>query len=208
MPRTLFLICAQLQTGKNEFGEVLRKAVCGTQLAFSNPVKEAAIALLGMPSAVAYGGEAERRSWKRYCKNRETCPNATHEACTDAREWLQWVGTELGRAQIHPAVWIHRLMERAPGFLGDVIVTDARFKNELGLDDHPGIEAANDVLERPYRIVKIRIKRPGHQNELGHASEKEQTEIPDSEFDEVVVNDGTLKDLESKAKNIARKYLA
>jgi hypothetical protein len=205
--KTLFLISAQLQSGKDAFGEVLRKAVCGTKLAFADPVKEVAIAMLGMPSRVAHGGEAERRAWKRYCKDRATCPNATHEACTDAREWLQWVGTELGRQQIHPEVWIHRLMERAPGFAGDVIVADARFKNELGMTPG-GIEKANNELERPYRIVKIRIRRPGFENDDQHASEKEQTEIPDEAFDEIVENDGDLRQLEAKAKLIAKKYLA
>ena len=163
--------------------------------------------MLGMPAHIAYGGEAERRAWKRYCRDRDACTNDTHDACTDARQWLQWIGTELGRLQIHPEVWIHRLMERAPRFAGDVVVADARFKNELGMTPG-GIEKANNELEHPYRVVKIRIKRPGFENDDQHASEKEQTEIPDEAFDEVVENDGNLKQLEAKAKLIAKKYLA
>lgn len=208
--KTMFLVSAQLQSGKDQFGEALRKEVLGVGLAFAQPVKEVAIAMLGMPARVAYGGEVERRAWKRYCKDKASCPNATHDACTDAREWLQWIGTELGRVQIDPDVWAHRLLERAPGFAGDVVVTDARFKNELDTPGSvtPGLGYGNTHLERPFRLVKIRLKRPGHENDIEHASEKEQTEIPDSAFDEVVVNDGTLQDLESKAKVIARKYLA
>ena len=208
----MFLISAQLQSGKDAFGEALRKAICATAVAFASPVKEVAIAMLGMPAAVAYGGEKVRRAWKRYCKDRATCPNKTHDACTDAREWLQWIGTELGRGQIHHDVWVHRLMERAPNFAGHIVVTDARFWNELSIDGAPnptpGLGAANDALPLSFRLVKIRLKRPGHENDSSHASEKEQTEIPDSAFDEIVVNNGTLQDLESSAKLIARKYLA
>lgn len=209
--KTIFLISAQLQSGKDAFGESLRKSALGTRLAFADPVKEVAIALLGMPSQVAYGGEAERRAWKRYCKDKAACKNANHDACTDAREWLQWIGTELGRDQIHHDVWVHRLMERAPGFAGHVVVTDARFKNELAVPDwtgSPGMKAANEALKRPYSLVKIRLKRPGNENDIAHRSESEQLSIPDEMFDEVVVNDGTLQELEAKAKNIARKYLA
>jgi hypothetical protein len=60
-------------------------------MSFAQPVKEIAIAL-GMPSNVAYGGEAERRAWKKYLKALDK------EA--DGREWLQWIGTEFGRDQI------------------------------------------------------------------------------------------------------------
>jgi hypothetical protein len=209
MAKILFLVSAQLQSGKDAFGAALRHEVMGVNLAFAQPVKEVAIAMLGMPGEVAYGGEAVRRAWKRYCKDRSTCPNETHDACTDAREWLQWIGTELGRDQVHHDVWVHRLMERAPVHAGHVVVTDARFENELGLDGPtPGLAFHNLELKNPYRVVKIRLKRPGHENDLPHRSEKEQLGIPDSEFDEVVVNDKDLKDLESKAKLIARKYLA
>ena len=205
-PRVMFLISAQLQSGKDVFGAALAKLFCAVTLALASPVKEVAIAMLGMPSAVAYGGEKERRAWKRYCKDRGTCPNKTHNACTDAREWLQWVGTELGRVQIHEDVWVDRLFENAPTFSGSVVITDARFKNELGLTNTIG--QLNKLLKRPYKIVTIRIKRPGHENQLEHASEKEQTEIPDSVFDEVVENSGTRQELESKALVIAMKYIA
>lgn len=205
--KIMFLISAQLQSGKDLFGSTLAKAANATTIALASPVKEVAISMFGMPSRVAYGGEAERRAWKRYCLKRGDCPNPTHEACSDAREILQWIGTECGRLQVSQDVWIHRLFERAPLFAGRaVIVTDARFKNELGMTD--ALDKANAALELPFRFVKIRLRRPGHENSLGHASESEQLEIPDAFFDEVVINDGTKQDLESRARIIAKKYLA
>ena len=41
----MFLISAQLQSGKDAFGEALRKSICATAVAFASPVTEVAIAL-------------------------------------------------------------------------------------------------------------------------------------------------------------------
>jgi len=185
--KTVFLICGQLQSGKDTFGQLLAKAGGGITIAIADPIKEVAISMLGMPSAVAYGGEKERRSWTRYGK--------------DAREWLQWIGTELGRAQIAQEVWLDRLVERIePRCMKAFVVTDARLGFEL--------EKIGPKLGERYRTVKIRIRRPGAENKLEHQTESEQQEIPDSVFDEVVVNKGTLQDLEQQALDIAKKYLA
>jgi len=202
--RTMFLVSAQMQSGKDAFGSALCKAVGGVTAALASPVKEAAIAMVGMPSAVAYGGQEERLAWKRYCIDPGTCPNGEHSECSDAREWLQHIGTEIGRMQIHPDLWIHRLFERVPVFSCDVVVTDARFPNEMGLG--VALAFANASVGNLYKFVRVRIKRPSHVNADTHLSESAQLEIPDSVFDEVVVNDGTIGELEAKAKAVALRH--
>jgi hypothetical protein len=198
---TVFLVSAQLQSGKDTFSDALVRKTLGQKLAFADPVKEVAISMLGMPSVVAYGGEAERRAWTRYGK--------------DARQWLQWIGTELGRQQIHQDVWLHRLNERLEQrSCRSFVVSDARFKNEL--IDFPDDEwITRSIVHmsvqgpgRPCRFVLVRIKRPGNPTvDLSHVSETEQTEIPDASFDEIVVNDGTPEELAAKAQLIAEKWL-
>lgn len=138
---------------------------------------------------------------------------------------LQRLGTEWGRDNF-PNTWVnyavrvyHRLQNgdcyydqksglRTTSFVGegaspyhssswmrskrDVVISDARFKNELA-----GIKAAGGKV--------IRVKRPGVEAPAWqHASETEQMEIPDSEFDYIVVNDGTLEDLAGKVDALAR----
>jgi len=213
--KLLVLISAQMQAGKNEFAATLAKELGFYTLAFANPVKEVAIAMLGMPSAVAYGGETERRAWKRYCHDRKNCKNETHDACSDARQWLQWVGTEGGRDAIHPDVWIHRLLERAarscaPGYVLD----DGRFDNELffAYDSDEKLQELAVFIGANYpnvfEPVRIRVKRPGHENTDTHASEAAQLEIPDDKFEHVIVNDGDLAKLRSEAGRVAKLYVA
>jgi hypothetical protein len=75
----------------------------------------------------------------------------------------------------------------------NVVIPDSRFKNELALIQRAGGKT-------------IRIKRPGVEVPAWqHASETEQMEIPDSEFDYIVVNDGTLDDLALKVQAMIEK---
>lgn len=183
--KTIFLISAQMQSGKDTFGDCLLKQTSGMKLAFADPVKEIAILALDMPGYVAYGGEAERRAWTKYEK--------------DARQWLQWIGSECGRQQIDPDIWVDRMVDRIRALSSSVfVITDARFKNEIfGL---------SDKLGEDYRVVKIRLRRPGKENDDPHPSEAEQMSIPDSDFDEVVVNQGTIQELEAEAARLATRH--
>ncbi len=127
---------------------------------------------------------------------------------------LQLLGTEYGR-HCFPNIWVNyalRVHEKLQ--IGDcyydqreglrwtssvegvmtpkksVVISDTRFKNELTL-----IQAAGGKV--------IRIKRPGVEVPAWqHASETEQMEIPDDEFDYVLDNDGTLDDLEGKVREL------
>jgi len=192
---TIFLVSAQLQCGKNAFGEALAAATDSQCLSFADPLKEIAIQL-GMPRKIAYGSEAERRGWTKYLK-------AKGEA-VDARVWLQWIGTEFGRDQVATNLWVELLLEKAwrsPEC--SVVVTDARFKNEL-LDIHR-IAARMGVT---FRFVRIRIKRPGQESSETHQSETEQLSISDLCFEHVVVNDGTLEELVQRARDLALRYVS
>lgn len=178
LKKTIFLIVAQQEAGKDAFGNFLCARAGAERLAFADPVKEAAITMLGMPRSVAYGGEAERRSWSRYGR--------------DARQWLRWIGTELGRQQIDENIWIDRLVEKVKQ--PTTVITDGRFKNEAF--------TLQNRLGPDYRVILIRLVRPEFTNEEQHASEAEQLEIPDDQFDFVIINDGSLEQLEAAAQNL------
>lgn len=185
----LVLIFGNAQHGKNALGAALaaawREQLARVELmAFADPVKRAAMALLGMPREVAYGGEEERRAWKRWGR--------------DGREWLQWVGTEVGRNLVDRDLWVHRLVDRALASpAGVVIVTDGRFANELEI---PREHAGPDL-----RVTAIRIRRPSVEVDCSHPSEGELRAIHDVRFDWVVNNTGTLEELRDLARDMANR---
>lgn len=84
-----------------------------------------------------------------------------------------------------PTVWVRSKK--------NVVVSDTRFKNELR-------------IIRAYGGKAIRITRPGVEAPAwAHPSETEQMEIPDSEFDYILRNDGSLDDLLAKTHEMAAK---
>jgi hypothetical protein len=186
MNKLVFLISGQKQTGKDTVGENISRVLIAKTHQLARPVKEIAQILLEMPDSVAFGGEKERRAWKKYGR--------------DGREWLQVLGTEIGREMVHPLVWIDLLrgkVSRSPNTTH--VVTDVRFANELAMFD--GVENVH--------VVKIRVTRPSLDSQDGHPSETAQLLLFDDVFDEVVVNEGTLEELMTKVEAIARgRYTA
>ncbi len=129
---------------------------------------------------------------------------------------LQRLGTEWGR-DCYYNVWVEYAMRTAQQLLVDpddgsvphynrrdglsykplgpwgmskgVAIPDVRFRNEVD-----GIRAAGG------KVVRLRRPGAGLQGSAGmHASEVEQGGIPDSAFDYIIENDGTLDELRAKA---------
>jgi len=184
--------------GKDTFADALARRLEGSgrgmalRCAFADPLKEAARHLIGIPSCVSYGRAAVKEHTFFYAKT--------------ARHWLQWLGTEIGRMQIHPDVWVHRLADR--GLEADsryVVVSDGRFENErIGLREY---------LAGRGQVFNVLIHRPSagipcgpdvHQSEAEVAAMRTQALLyPGSLFHAVVANTGTLADLDREAERVA-----
>lgn len=103
---------------------------------------------------------------------------------------LQLLGTEGGRDVIHPNIWVNAT-------LGDlkeddhIIVTDVRFPNEV-----------EGIKRKGGKVIKI--IRPSVVSTSTHPSETSLNNYTD--WDYVIVNDGTLEDLEAKVKEMLTKF--
>lgn len=103
---------------------------------------------------------------------------------------LQYFGTEIGRDMLGQNFWVNATFQyynKDDHF----IVPDMRFSNEL-----EAIKSRGGLL--------IRIERPGLDLLDQHPSETSLNEYKD--WNEVIVNDGTLEDLREKVKEIVKKY--
>lgn len=99
------------------------------------------------------------------------------------RYLAQTVGTEWGREVIDPDLWIKAVLnDKRPDML---VIDDVRFPNE-----YEAIRAEGGQVWRVYR--------PGRAPTNGHPSEGL---LEDREFDEVIVNDGSLFALATKVRN-------
>ena len=107
------------------------------------------------------------------------------ELGVSARHMMQTLGTEWGRACIHPDFWVmiaraktQRIMNKG----GSVAIDDVRFPNEAAMVFELGGEL-------------WRIDRPGITYDGDHSSEGGLEDITP---DRVIVNDGTIAQLKEK----------
>jgi hypothetical protein len=106
------------------------------------------------------------------------------------------IGTGLGRGY-NNSIWLenfdHRLKKIIDkGCCDAVIITDVRFRNEF---DH--VKKHNFFTIRLLRETETVVN---HQSDLG------QTEILDSEFDLVINNNKSLKELKEIVKDMAENW--
>jgi len=74
---------------------------------------------------------------------------------------LQYLGTEFGRGEIDPEIWVKIASSKCDGFFSEMSNTlmqnrvavfgDTRFKNELEMSKH---------FFRPYEVLRIRLEAP------------------------------------------------
>lgn len=99
---------------------------------------------------------------------------------------LQELGA-IGRG-IHEDIWISCLLNRInESEINRVVVSDLRFSNEID-----AIRSRGGVICKVSRPGTKKTKASAHISEAGQAS------IPDSAFDTIIVNDGTIDDLRCK----------
>lgn len=107
------------------------------------------------------------------------------ELGVSARHMMQTLGTEWGRACIHPDFWVMIARAKAERILADgrsVVIDDVRFPNEAAMIRELGGEL-------------WRIERPSIAYDGDHESEGGLEDITP---DRVIVNDGTLVQLKEK----------
>ncbi len=211
-------ILGKSHSGKDTVGAMLLDAQKskGKTLAFADKLKRVVAEVFGIPIDELYTDEGKDKETpydRLMCPEcasveidevslADTEPLASCKVCgtTGAlsvfkskwtrRTVCQYIGTE-GFRKVFDEVWAQYGMKVARAYLVDhdqhiVIFTDCRFKTEAN-----AIWAAGGEVWR--------IKRPETDKvEVGikqHKSETEQEDIPDSQCQAVIVNDGTLENL-------------
>lgn len=106
------------------------------------------------------------------------------------RYLMQTIGTEWGRRLIHPDIWVNTTFNSYHRRC-NWIITDVRFYNE--------VKAIRDREGLLFKVINPKIE-----SNDSHASENGLNGF--NEYDEIIVNDGSLQDLLKKVKQICKKY--
>lgn len=107
---------------------------------------------------------------------------------------LQIYGTEIFRKRVDDNWWVHQMKKRVLSSSSDVIIiTDTRFPNEI-----------TEMFDDNYETITVRIERNINTKKYmaSHASE---TSLDNwKEWNYIVENNGTLRDLMSSAKTVVK----
>jgi hypothetical protein len=133
--------------------------------------------------------------WSHFVSDHQDIQDRPGQTAVTVRRILQWWGTEYRRSQdsdYWTKAWGHKI-EQLDLENMHVLIDDVRFLNELRVIKlHGGL------------IVKI--ERPGFDGANNHASETSLDEYHD--WDEVLLNDGTLEEFEEKVEQLAEQLMA
>jgi dephospho-CoA kinase len=102
------------------------------------------------------------------------------------RMMMQTLGTEWGRKLVNPHIWVMMAHQRLMNAKQTLVITDVRFNNEADW-----VRSMNGVI--------IHVDNPRIDPVSGHSSEKG---VERKENDIVLLNDGTLEDLQLKVREI------
>lgn len=142
---------------------------------FAGKLKQIATILTGIP--------IEKFEDQEFKKTEMDDVWAVNRMPITVRQFLQRLGTEAIRDNLHPNAWVNALLADYKG--DNWIITDLRFPNEFA------------ALKRKDALL-IRVVRPG----LEYANHISETALDSYVFDEEIVNDGTIDELIEKVKEM------
>lgn len=179
-----------LRAGKDAVADRLVEAHGFVKIGMSDALHEAMLAIDPIVGLEPLYGDFE---YERYSEMVGRLGYVEAKKNGEVRRLLQKLGTEVGRDMIGENVWVNIIARKIDDHRGaghPVVVTGIRFPNEVQMIRELAGEA-------------VWITRPGLDAGAAgaHASE---TSVDQDSFDRIIVNDGTLEDLNGKVDS----YLA
>ena len=186
-------VCGLIGSGKDTIADYLVNIHEFRRDSFAATLKDAVAAVFGWNRDMLEGRTRSSREWREQ-------PDAWWSARLGrdiTPRWvLQWWGTEVCRRGFHDDIWIASLENKLRASRDDVVISDCRFPNEIAAIRAQGghvirVQRGADpewfVAARQYLTngVALSVDLP-HQSEWAWAG---------TEFDHVIVNDGSLDDL-------------
>lgn len=110
----------------------------------------------------------------------------------EVRRLLQHLGTEVGRDMIGENTWANITARKIDDFLyadTPVVVTGIRFPNEL-------------TMVHQFAGRTVWVERPSEYAQGGAGSHSSENGVDPTQFDRILLNDGTLEDLYAKVEGL------
>lgn len=176
MSKKIIAIVGKKGSGKDTIGNIIKELDPEfQQYSFAMPIKKVITDVFGVPDS-----QLEDRVGK------ETPIEKWYNK--SPRDLMKDVGDAF-KEKINKNIWIDILFDTIKD-KEKVVITDLRFKNEY-----------NKCREKGVFIIKV-VRLEINSSDT-HISETELDDIPDSKFDAVIVNDGSLEQLKDRVNRLS-----
>ena len=180
-------ICGLIGSGKGTVADILVDQGF-TKVSFADKLKDGVSTIFGWDRAMLEGDTDESRQWRE--QRDDFWSNETQMEVTP-RLVLQLFGTDCMRDGFYDGVWVSLLKKHMLDNPGNYVVPDVRFENEIEMIRSIGGEVW-EVKRGPDPEWLVKYEATGVAPKDIHSSEWRWIK---SAKDEVIVNDGTLNDL-------------
>lgn len=181
-----------------------------TRVSFASTLKDAVAAVFGWDRILLDGVTAESRGWREsvdtWWSKRLDMPYLT------PRWVLQFWGTDVLRQHFHQDIWVASVEYQLQRSDYDVVITDARFYNEIQAIKSTGGTTVHMLRGPIPEWYEHAINYNRGENTIGYALSKQalaQSGIHPSEYshigipyDVTIENNGTISDLHGKIKDL------
>ena len=213
MAKRIISISGSIGSGKDTIADYLTNHHGFKRVSFAGSLKDSVASVFGWNRELVDGVTKVSREWREqvdpWWSQRLGMPNLT------PRYVLQYMGTEVFRNHFHNDIWVASVEHKLLNTEDDVVITDARFANEIEAVQRVGgtairvvrgespawYQAAIDYNRGPrgntrYLLSKAELERHGiHPSEYSHIG---------LDFDATVENNSTIDLLHREINNLIR----
>lgn len=196
-------------SGKDTIADFLCQRYNFKRFSFAASLKDAVSSIFNWDRNLLEGSTPESRIWR---EQKDSWWSERLGMSITPRWVLQYWGTEVCRNGFHQDIWVASLENKLRIIENDVVITDCRFPNEIGtIKRLNGITIRVERGEKPVWYDDAMIYNQGPNNIKWALSKQtlEKHNVHPSEYssvgleyDHVIENNGTIKELNRKVKSI------
>jgi hypothetical protein len=185
-------IIGLIGAGKGTVGDMLIEQGFSHE-SFANPLKDTAASIFNWDREMLEGITLKSRVWREevdsWWEERLNIPDFS------PRLALQLLGTEVFRNHFHQDTWILSMESRLRNVKHDVVITDARFPNEIAMVRRQGgvvVRVKRGDDPEWFKIAETNVEAMPQMHPDIHASEYSWCSVTPNYL---ITNDGSVKDL-------------